>query len=139
MALQQAGRGVIGYRAQWMERSLVHAGRLTSGMIVDFLPDAEWSKYLGKYPPAVLNALRSRAKQLKYDVDSEVGAGKGANKRQKFEEAMVLFQTTGGAVPSLQTLMERTDSFDTDEEFKRVMQERGGGQEQEQEKEGESE
>ena len=71
-------------------------------------------------------------RQLKYDVDSEVGAGKGANNQRKFEEAVLLYNTTGGVIPSLQTMMDRTNSFDTEEEFKRVMQEQGGQQDNQQ-------
>jgi hypothetical protein len=123
--LQSAAQNVITYRAIWAERALSTLARVTIPMIADFLDEDGWKHYTSKYPPAILAAIQSRAKNIEYDINVEIEAGKGSLQRQRFQDALMLRSATGGLMPSLRTLLERSGEYDTEDEMNRVAQEQG--------------
>lgn len=134
-ALQEAARGVIGFKARNTAFMLRHMVRLVVGMIVDFLPAESWRRHIKGYPPQVIEALRTRAKSFEYDVKVDVLAGRGSSKQSEREQAQWLAQLNKLSTVDLYKALEVPDA---EGKFMRLMQEMGllqAGQEQEQEQE----
>ncbi len=118
--LQDAATKVIAYRALWLERSIMTQTRIATSAIVDFLPADMYPKYVGKYPPSVWKALRSRAKDLNFDISASVTAGKDGGKRQQYADAMALYQNTQGQAVTIRTLQEKSGVIDHVQEADRM-------------------
>jgi hypothetical protein len=68
-------------KAKFLEWSFEWISRLLVDSVTEWMTDEEWDKYSMKYGGAVREALRSRAKNLAYDVRVEAVAGRAAVKR----------------------------------------------------------
>jgi hypothetical protein len=111
LALQQAARGVVGFKAMYTERFVVHLIRLYVDMVTRFMTDEDWSAINSKYPVAVANALRQRTKQLEYDVRVEVVSGRGTSREVELQKARELYQIAPSQ-PTLEMLLERHEVSD---------------------------
>ena len=81
-----AARGPIGFKARHISDAVKYASKIIAGYIIDFLPLDEWAKRNKKYPPQVLEVMRSRLKEIGYDVSVEIG---GAASRESEAGKMV--------------------------------------------------
>jgi hypothetical protein len=115
--LQSAARGVLGLRSLYTERAVKQAIKVIVGMVLDFMPEAEWLRYSSEAPEQVGLALRSRAKRLGYDIRVEVVSGRGQNRVAEQDRAVFLFQN---GLISRETAMDRNEVNDVQRELQRM-------------------
>jgi hypothetical protein len=89
--LQSAARGPIGFKAKYLKWAMTWIGELAMDSIVRFLPDAEWDRYNSKYPSAIREIIRERARALKYNVAVDVVSGRNIASQAQQERAQGLF------------------------------------------------
>lgn len=97
-----AARGPIGFTARGVSEGLKHLAKITSGLILDFLPLDEWVKRNKKYPPQVLEVMRTRLKRIGYDVAVEVG---GASSREMEASKLSTIMMNNPRLTTSQTFM----------------------------------
>ncbi len=102
-SLQAAARGPMGIRMHYTRRAMVYVARLLVGIAKDFLSERDWARVISQYPPPVLRVVRSRAKQLDYDVRVDI-ADPLVDKQANASEARLDFQS---GVETLEGLLER--------------------------------
>jgi len=129
-SLQQAARGIIGFKSTNTEAMLTRLTRLRIHAMCQrgWLRLPQWKKMNDKYPLEVLDVIRQRAKQLDIDVKVEVVSGSGEVKRQRQDQ--VRADRQAGLI-DLQTALEKLD-YDSDEVLDRLHAEAAAMQPQQQ-------
>ena len=88
--LQASGSRVMAYKARSLEWTFTWVAKLMLDSIVKWMPDDQWELYLSKYGAAVRNAIKKKAKRMKYDVIVEAVAGRAAKEQETLQRASLM-------------------------------------------------
>jgi len=124
MALQGAARGTIGYMSLFTEKAVRQMVKLYVCMIRDYMSDQDWARGMSNFPVPVLQAIRSRTKELDFDIRVEVASGRGTSREIEKQEARVDY---GTGLDTLQGTLERLGRPNAEQKAQQILMERAMG------------
>ena len=104
-----------------MEKAITRVVRLVIEQIVEHMEPEDWAKHISKYSPVILKALKDRAKNIDFDVMTELISGRGADRQNEAQKAMAMRQQ--GDL-SFTTLHEKIGTVDAKQERQRLIEEK---------------
>lgn len=115
-----AARGPIGFKARHISDAVKYKAKIIGGYIIDFLPLDEWVKRNKKYPPQILEVMRSRLKRIGYDVSVEVG---GASSRDGEAQRLSIALQNNPMLVNSETFMKQWTEYMGIKEGEKIVKE----------------
>ena len=120
--LQEAAKGLLAFKSRGLESCLRHAVKVAAYAMIDYMPESEWAK-VTSHPIQVVRSMRTRIKNMEWDVVIEIASGRGANRESEHNKALALYDRQ---LLSRVSTLEKLDIDNAEDEDRKVNEQMAG-------------